>query len=116
MGYGILEFSDSEILYGISIIIDEKLHLKASSGIINSLNDIELVLIAIDSQADPVGCLTWSPCSDFTTLNIYVKEDFRKKGIGTLLLNYFKTTPKYNPEFICVDRTGSKSNFWSKTL
>jgi len=116
MGYGILEFSGSEVHYGISIVLDEQLHFKVSSGIKENAHLTKIVLIAIDGDINPVGCLTWTPESNCANLNVFVKPDFRNKGIGTLLVKSFKDTSFYNKDTITIDNSNHKNKFWSKAL
>jgi GNAT superfamily N-acetyltransferase len=100
---------------GTEIILKNKLHYSSKiSGIYLDLTekkiDSNYIYIAYDEEK-PIGC---SLSSTVTTAMVFVLPKYRRRGIGTMLIEKLCEENKKN-YFLSVDKSSSKSKtvFWA---
>lgn len=108
-----IHITAKNIAAGSDIIIEHKLHLLKSSGI---LHDIQKKVVTSDYiyiaylGTMPIGC---SLSSDENHVMVFVKPGFRRLSIGTTLAMYVIKEGKYKDYLCNVDTNYKyKKSFW----
>jgi len=100
---------------GMDIILKHKLHYSKQSGIKYEITRapecITNIIIAYSNDI-PIGCAIVSNGDDYSIM-IYIKTQFKRMGLGTLLAQKAKAFCR----FPIVDKSNSsKQGFWDSAL